>query len=490
MGVAPLVLRVALAVVFAVAGLAKLADREGARRAARDFGTPASLAGAVAVLLPLAELAVAALLLPASTAVWGALGALVLLGIFTVAIGAAMARGKAPDCHCFGQLHSEPAGWKALGRNGVLGALALFVLAGGGGPSALAWIADLQGAEMLALAVGVVAVALLAVAGYALLHVMRSYGRVLVRLERVERMLGEAGFDLHAHEEMPEIGLQPCTPAPAFSLRNVLGDTVTLESLLEPGRPLLLLFTSPACGPCQTLLPTVSRWQRELAESLTIALVSSGDLDAIKAEAEEHALVRVLVDEKLEVYGAYEANGTPSAVVVSAEGEIGSWVASGADWVEHLVHTATVGGDVEEEPHFEEGIPVGEPAPELTLTDLDGSSLALAELRGADTVLLFWNPGCGFCRAMHEELLAWERSRNGEAPQLVVVSSGDGEETREEGFASTVLLDTEHAAGNAFTANGTPMAVRIDADGNVASRVAAGADAVLALLGAPAFSRP
>ena len=165
-------------------------------------------------------------------------------------------------------------------------------------------------------------------------------------------------------------------------------------------------------------------------------------------------------------------------------------MASGADWVEHLVHTATVGGDVEEEPHFEEGIPVGEPAPELTLTDLDGSSLALAELRGADTVLLFWNPGCGFCRAMHEELLAWERSRNGEAPQLVVVSSGDGEETREEGFASTVLLDTEHAAGNAFTANGTPMAVRIDADGNVASRVAAGADAVLALLGAPAFSRP
>jgi len=204
-----LVARVVLAAVFVVAGLAKLADRQGTRTAARDFGAPESLAGALAVLIPLAELAVAVLLLPATTAVWGAIGALVLLAVFSAAIGLAMARGKAPDCHCFGRLHSEPSGWKTLARNGVLAAFAALVLAGGGGPSAVAWIAKLQGPELVALAVGAVALAVVAIAACALLHVMRSYGRVLGRLERLERMLGEAGFDLHAHDEMPEIGLAP-----------------------------------------------------------------------------------------------------------------------------------------------------------------------------------------------------------------------------------------------------------------------------------------
>lgn len=485
MDAALLVARIVLAAVFVVAGLAKVADRRGARTAARDFGAPEWLAGPLAVVLPLAELAVAVLLVPAATAVWGALGALALLAVFTVAIGAAMARGKAPDCHCFGQLHSEPAGWSTLVRNGVLAGLAASVLAGGGGPSAVAWIGDLEGAEIVALAVGAAAVALLVVAGFALLHVMRSYGRVLVRLERVEQALAEAGFDLHQHEEMPEIGLAPGTPAPAFSLPNVLGDTVTLESLLAPGRPLFLLFTSPTCGPCTVMLPSVSTWQRELAETLTIALVNSGGLDAIRAEAEEHALARVLVDEKLEVYGAYEANGTPSAVVVSPDGEIASWVAAGADWVEHLVHHTTGAHEEEEdevEPHFEDGIPVGDPAPELTLADLDGRPVELGDFRGAETALLFWSPGCGFCRAMHEDLLEWERGRNGASPRLVVVSSGDPEETRRDGFASPVLLDGDFAAGNAFSANGTPMAVLVDAEGRVASRVAAGSPAVLALL--------
>ena len=60
--------------VFAVAGVAKLYDRAGSRRAVIDFGVPAPLAAPLAILLPLAELAVAATLLPASTAWWGPWG--------------------------------------------------------------------------------------------------------------------------------------------------------------------------------------------------------------------------------------------------------------------------------------------------------------------------------------------------------------------------------------------------------------------------------
>jgi len=127
-GIVLLVARLLLAVVFAVAGEAKLADRVGSQRALTDFGVPTSLAAPLGLLLPLAEFAVAVALIPTATAWWGALGALVLLLLFIVAIGINLARGRKPDCRCFGQLHSAPVGWKTLVRNGLLGVVATFVL--------------------------------------------------------------------------------------------------------------------------------------------------------------------------------------------------------------------------------------------------------------------------------------------------------------------------------------------------------------------------
>lgn len=50
-----LVARLALAAVFAVAGVAKLRDLAASRQAVASFGVPASLAPAVGVLLPVAE---------------------------------------------------------------------------------------------------------------------------------------------------------------------------------------------------------------------------------------------------------------------------------------------------------------------------------------------------------------------------------------------------------------------------------------------------
>ena len=52
---------------------------------------------------------------------------LVLSLVFSVAIALSLARGRAPECHCFGQLHSAPAGPMTLARNAVLAALAVFV---------------------------------------------------------------------------------------------------------------------------------------------------------------------------------------------------------------------------------------------------------------------------------------------------------------------------------------------------------------------------
>src|SRR5437868_2403025 len=150
MGILLLLARLLLAVVFVVAGLAKLADRAGSRQALVGFGLPAALAAPLGILLPLAEVAVAVALLPAASAWWGALGALALLLLFVAGIGFNLARGRTPDCHCFGQLHSEPVGWTTLARNAILAAIAAFVVWQGRanpGVSAVSWLGTLTAAQ-------------------------------------------------------------------------------------------------------------------------------------------------------------------------------------------------------------------------------------------------------------------------------------------------------------------------------------------------------
>src|ERR1035441_4121335 len=123
-----LVVRVLLATVFVVAGLGKPADPKGSRQSMDDFGVPKSVGPLLAFLLPLAELASAIALIPVASAWWGAVGVLALLVLFIAAIGVNLARGRRPNCHCFGQLHSAPVGWKTLTRNAVLSGLAVLVL--------------------------------------------------------------------------------------------------------------------------------------------------------------------------------------------------------------------------------------------------------------------------------------------------------------------------------------------------------------------------
>jgi methylamine dehydrogenase accessory protein MauD len=319
-----------LAVIFVVAAVAKLADRAGSRRAVTDFGVPAPLAGALGVLLPIVELGVAAALVPAATALWGAVGALVLLLLFIAGIGANLARGRRPECHCFGQLHSEPAGWKTLARNGALAAVAGFVVwrgYGGAGPSPLSWLVGLSALEVAGLVFGLLMLALIAAQWWFLLNLLRQNGRLLTRLRAVEETLGLG----------PTEGRPVGEAAPDFELPGLDGETTTLGSLRAAGKPVILLFTDPGCNPCTAMLPAVGRWQEEHAEKLTVALVSRGDIDDNAAKASEHGLTNVLVQEDWEVSDAYGVDGTPSAVLVQPDGSIGSPVRGGEYEIGELV---------------------------------------------------------------------------------------------------------------------------------------------------------
>ena len=300
-----LIARLLLVAVFAVAGLAKLYDLPGSRRAVGEFGVPARAAAVLGTLLPLAELGVAAGLAVGATAAWAALAALVLLAAFCVAIAWSLARGRAVDCHCFGNLHSSPASWRTVGRNAALAALATAIATGLGVGTAAAIVAM---------------VALLLLAPAAIVYAHRR---------------GEPA-------SAPELGLGVGTAAPSFTLPALSGGRASLDSLRATGRPVLLVFSDPHCGPCQSLAPDVARWQRDHPDQLTIALIEPPDGIPFGA-ADPHGRANVLIDDAGEVAAAYEAHGTPTAVLVSAEGRIASPVVGGPSRVEDLVADRVTG---------------------------------------------------------------------------------------------------------------------------------------------------
>jgi len=518
-----LIARFLLAGVFALAGTAKLADRKGSEQAIIGFGVPPSLAAMLGILLPAAELFVAAALIPVSTALWGAFGAFALLVLFVAGIGANLARGRRPACQCFGQLHSAPAGWKTLTRNVALAALAGFVVWQGWnrnvGPSVLGWHGPLSGIQLQFVGGGLVVLALLAVQWWFLLHLLRQNGRLLLHLEAIAN---DATSDIAPTTQdggpaQFREGLPVGAIAPSFGLEDLNDETLTLDSLRAIGKPVMLLFSDPGCGPCNTLLPEVGRWQQEHADKLSIALVSRGTPDENRAKASELGLSKVLLQKDWEISEAFEVRGTPSAVMVRPDGTIGSGVAGGSEAIQSLVRQAVEGParvaavpgapasaaaapngnghgpcpkcgkqhPAESVPAMPAALKVGDAAPEIKLKDLSGKEIVLEEdFADEETLVLFWNPGCGFCQQMLPDIKEWEQNIPEDAPRLLFVSAGTEEANREMGLSSTLVLDQGFTVGRSFGASGTPSAVLVDAEGKVASEVAVGAPTIRELAGA------
>src|SRR6187431_725518 len=126
-----IIIRLVLFGVFALAAIGKFLDLKGSEKAVKDFGTPEEFAKTFAIALPFAEIVFAFCFLFVSTSWVGAIGGLILLLTFTGGMIWQIAQGKAPDCHCFGQIHSEPVSSKMLVRNIIFSLLALFLIAQG-----------------------------------------------------------------------------------------------------------------------------------------------------------------------------------------------------------------------------------------------------------------------------------------------------------------------------------------------------------------------
>jgi thiol-disulfide isomerase/thioredoxin/uncharacterized membrane protein YphA (DoxX/SURF4 family) len=488
-------LQIGLASVLAVAALGKFLDLPGSRKAVQDFGVPKNLAEFVGTALPAAELGLAIFLLPGATARWAAIVAAALFLAFILGIAYNNARGRQPDCHCFGQFHSAPAGQRTIARN-VAFTLAALIVAWRGSPGPIGWFSGLQEISQVVVLIGALAVVILGVQTWLLLRLTAQNAELINRLGvTVTPVLPILGDDSVASNNFAP------RSAPPFELPALAGGRVSLQSLMKKRKPILLLFVDPRCGPCRTLVPDIHEWHRRFADELTVALISRG---SVAENREKFGDLPVALQDDREIYDLYDVEGTPSGILISPTGMIWDPYAPGRDHIRDLVVRVMRGEagtsaranaarkrsseinspDPREALKVPAGPEVGTRGTRLPLPDLEGGYVGLDDLRGERRVILFFSPDCAFCQGMLPDLEEWEQEAGEGTERVLIVSSGTVGANRELGLQSRIVIDSAFTTGNDYGATGTPSAIVIDEEGRVDSPLAVGADAVLDLLDA------
>lgn len=114
-------------------------------------------------------------------------------------------------------------------------------------------------------------------------------------------------------------GLEPGKSAPEFALEGLHGGTVSLEDFR--GQQLLLVFGSPTCGPCRTLIPDLNVFAQERSEELRVLFLSRGEAEDTERFATQFDVrVPVAIHPDEELPQQYETRVTPFAFLIDGEG--------------------------------------------------------------------------------------------------------------------------------------------------------------------------
>jgi len=129
------------------------------------------------------------------------------------------------------------------------------------------------------------------------------------------------------------------------------------------------------------------------------------------------------------------------------------------------------------------GLPCGTLAPAFRLARVDSGELAIDEYRGQQVLLVFSDPNCGPCNQLAPELERVHRSSSD--LQVIMVSRGDLETNRrkvsEHQLTFPVVLQHRWEISREYGIFATPIAYLIDERGIIATDVAVGGEAILAL---------
>jgi len=115
---------------------------------------------------------------------------------------------------------------------------------------------------------------------------------------------------------------------------------------------------------------------------------------------------------------------------------------------------------------------INQPAPELTLYNLDGKEVSLSDFRGKVVLLNNWATWCPPCREEMPEFKIYYDKYKDQGFQIVAIEAGDPEDdvrnfVEREGLDFVVLLDPENKSLITFQQYTLPNSYVIDKDGNL-----------------------
>ncbi len=121
---------------------------------------------------------------------------------------------------------------------------------------------------------------------------------------------------------------------------------------------------------------------------------------------------------------------------------------------------------------------VGDPAPALSLDDLDGHVMNLSRLRGSVVLLHFWATWCPTCRA---EMPLLEEVSRAHAGEVVVLGINLGERKKKvagyiaaAGLTFPILLDPRGKVASAYDVIALPTTLIVDSHGLLAGDIPMG----------------
>jgi peroxiredoxin/uncharacterized membrane protein YphA (DoxX/SURF4 family) len=481
-----LIIRLLLFVILAVAGFAKLLDREGAEKAVRAFGTPDPFVRTFAVLIPISELIFGFSLLFVTYSWIGAAGALLLMVTFIGGMLVQMIKGESPDCHCFGQIHSEPVGPKSLIRNILIGVLPIVLLISGRENQGFA-LGDSGGQIFSNVVLAVLSVVAIVAVSY-ILRLTRENALLNRRVELMEML--ETGGTMIERDNAgdPSDSLPIGAPFPDFKLPDVSGKLVTFEHLLADPVPKLFIFVGPACKPCKAMLDDFATWKVELDGKLRLVFVSKGSAAENLERFGEDLSTGMLLQKNMEFASELHIKWTPAAILVGADGNLASHPALGDMAIRDLIGKLRSENIANPRYHVKNSqkrgrVKIGETIPDFETRDLNGTEITRETFLGKQTLVFFLSSTCGYCGEVVDQIRKWETSADRKGTNAIVFSDADEEKHRNYGLSTPIVIDPGYKIAGNLGIYGAPSGVIIDEQGVIASETAIGGPMIWSLIG-------